>query len=140
MPRVDESPSGKRENRGNKEPAEDELTVAAEPVDRAIREACKVVGTVSAGDGTKATVCRASPSFSASITAFVISSTNRGIPSARSMMSCMLGSSAGLFVALAAALVVYGIANVADVAGGVWFDTIKSRPSPLAQTRDPKFR
>ena len=45
-----------------------------------------------------------------------------------------LGSSAGLFVALAAALVVYGIANVAAVAGGVWFDTIKSRPSPLAQT------
>jgi Na+-driven multidrug efflux pump len=31
------------------------------------------------------------------------------------------GGSAGLFVAIAAALVIYGIANVAAVAGGAWF-------------------
>ena len=37
------------------------------------------------------------------------------------------GSSNGLFVALAAALVVYGIANVVVVAGGAWFSPAKSK-------------
>ena len=41
------------------------------------------------------------------------------------------GGSHGLFVALAAAIVVYGFANVAAVAGGAWFTT--SAPLPAAQ-------
>jgi len=41
-------------------------------------------------DGTAATVRRAAPSLSASSTAFVVSSTNRGMPSVRSMMSCLM--------------------------------------------------
>ena len=41
-------------------------------------------------DGTAATVRRAALSLSASSTAFVISSTNRGMPSVRSMMSCRI--------------------------------------------------
>jgi len=36
-----------------------------------------------------------------------------------------LGNSNGLFVALAAALVVYGLANAAAVAGGAWFKAIQ---------------
>ena len=36
----------------------------------------------------------------------------------------------GLFVALAAALVVYGIANVVVVASGVWFAMAKPRVKP----------
>jgi putative MATE family efflux protein len=44
-----------------------------------------------------------------------------------------LGSSTGLFAALAAALVAYGIANVAAVAGGAWFETAKSGLLPVAQ-------
>ena len=36
-----------------------------------------------------------------------------------------LGNSNGLFVALAAALVVYGLANAAAVAGGAWFKRVK---------------
>ena len=55
---------------------------------RAISEACKLAGTARAGDGTAATVRRASPSLSASSTALVISSTNSGMPSVRSTMSC----------------------------------------------------
>jgi hypothetical protein len=39
------------------------------------------------------------------------------------------GGSEGLFVALAAALVVYLFAIVA-VAGGAWFDTVKKEPLP----------
>ena len=39
-----------------------------------------------------------------------------------------LGNSNGLFVALAAALVVYGIANAAAVAGGAWFKAAQSEP------------
>ena len=54
---------------------------------RAISEACKLAGTARAGDGTAATVRRASPSLSASSTAFVISSTNSGMPSVRSTIS-----------------------------------------------------
>ena len=55
----------------------------------------ELAGTARAGDGTAATVCRASPSLSASNTALVISSTNSGMPSVRSMMSCrMLAGSA----------------------------------------------
>jgi putative MATE family efflux protein len=36
-----------------------------------------------------------------------------------------LGSSASLFVALAAAMVVYGLANIAAVAGGTWFKSVE---------------
>ena len=57
---------------------------------RAISEACRLAGTASAGDGTAAAVCSAAPSLSASSTAFVISSTNSGMPSVRSMMSCRI--------------------------------------------------
>jgi Na+-driven multidrug efflux pump len=42
-----------------------------------------------------------------------------------------LGDSNGLFVALAAALVVYGLANAAAVAGGAWFKRVK-RPALAA--------
>jgi hypothetical protein len=42
-----------------------------------------------------------------------------------------LGNSNGLFVALAAALVVYGLANAAAVAGGAWFKRVK-RPALAA--------
>ena len=38
----------------------------------------------------------------------------------------VLGNSNGLFVALAAALVVYGLANAAAVAGGAWFQAAQS--------------
>jgi len=38
----------------------------------------------------------------------------------------VLGNSNGLFVALAAALVVYGLANAAAVAGGAWFKTAET--------------
>jgi hypothetical protein len=51
-------------------------------------DACRLAGTASAGERTAAAVRRASPSLSASRTAFVISSTNSGMPSVRSMMSC----------------------------------------------------
>src|SRR5262249_3236300 len=44
----------------------------------------------AAEEGTEAAVRRASVSLSASSTAFVISSTNRGMPSVRSMMSCRM--------------------------------------------------
>jgi len=44
-----------------------------------------------------------------------------------------LGGSTGLFAALALALFVYGIANVAAVAGGVWFMTPRLKPVPAAQ-------
>ena len=54
---------------------------------RASSEACRLAGTVEAGDGTAAAARRASPSLSASSTALVISSTNSGMPSVRSMMS-----------------------------------------------------
>jgi putative MATE family efflux protein len=40
----------------------------------------------------------------------------------------VLGSGNGLFVALAAALVVYGLANAAAVAGGAWFKSIQREP------------
>ena len=43
-----------------------------------------------------------------------------------------LGGSNGLFAVLAAALVVYGVANVAAVAGGAWFTTVKKEPLPAA--------
>jgi putative MATE family efflux protein len=44
------------------------------------------------------------------------------------------GGSQGLFIALAAALLVYGFANVAAVAGGAWFTTPKAKePLPAAQ-------
>ena len=39
------------------------------------------------------------------------------------------GGSAGLFAALATAMVVYGLANIAAVAGGTWFKSVE--PSPL---------
>ena len=43
------------------------------------------------------------------------------------------GGSTGLFVAVVAALVVYGIANAAAVAGGVWFRTPRPQAVPAAQ-------
>jgi hypothetical protein len=55
---------------------------------RAISEACKLAGTAKAVDGTVAAVRCASSSLPASNTALVISSTNSGMPSMRSMMSC----------------------------------------------------
>jgi hypothetical protein len=64
---------------------------------RAISEACKLAGTFKAGDGTAATVRRAAPSLSASSTAFVISSTNRGIPSVRSTISAITSAGTSLF-------------------------------------------
>ena len=54
---------------------------------RAIRDACKLAGTARAVDGTVAAVRCASSSLPASSTALVISSTNKGMPSVRSMMS-----------------------------------------------------
>ena len=49
-----------------------------------------------------------------------------------------LGNSNGLFVALAAALVVYGLANAAAVAGGAWFKAPQSEPeSALAAAALP---
>jgi MATE family, multidrug efflux pump len=45
----------------------------------------------------------------------------------------MLGGSNGLFVALAAAIVIYGFANVAAVASGAWFETPKKELLPAAQ-------
>ncbi len=45
----------------------------------------------------------------------------------------MLGGRNGLFVALAAALVIYGFANVAAVASGAWFETRKKELVPSAQ-------
>ncbi len=63
---------------------------------RAINDACKVAGTADAREGTAATARSASPSPSASSTAFVISSTNRGIPSVRSMISCRMFAGSGL--------------------------------------------
>ena len=50
---------------------------------RAMSEACRLAGTASAGDGTAATTRPAAVSLSASSTALVISSTNKGIPSLR---------------------------------------------------------
>ena len=43
------------------------------------------------------------------------------------------GGSNGLFIALAVALVVYGLANAAAVASGVWFTTPRQQPVPAAQ-------
>jgi putative MATE family efflux protein len=49
----------------------------------------------------------------------------------------LFGGSAGLFAALAVALVIYGLANAASVAAGVWFRqparAAKSAPLPAAQ-------
>jgi putative MATE family efflux protein len=45
----------------------------------------------------------------------------------------MFGGSNGLFVALAAALVIYGFANVAAVASRAWFETRKKGLLPSAQ-------
>jgi putative MATE family efflux protein len=45
----------------------------------------------------------------------------------------MFGTSNGLFAALAAALVLYGFANVAAVASGAWFKTSKKELLPAAQ-------
>jgi putative MATE family efflux protein len=44
-----------------------------------------------------------------------------------------LGGSSGLFVALAVAMFVYGLANVAAVAGGAWFTTAKPKRALAAQ-------
>ena len=55
----------------------------------AISEACKLAGTAKAEDGRAAAICCASPSLAVSNTALVISSTNNGMPSVRSTMSCL---------------------------------------------------
>ena len=72
-------------------------TSLAEPSrsSRAISEACRLAGTARDGDGTAAALF-AAPSLSASSTALVISSTNRGMPSVRSMMSCRILAGSGL--------------------------------------------
>ena len=57
---------------------------------RAISEACRLAGTAMDGDGMAATRARPLSSLSASSTAFVISSTNNGMPSVRSIMSCLM--------------------------------------------------
>ena len=44
-----------------------------------------------------------------------------------------LGGSNGLFVALAGAMLVYGLANVAAVAGGAWFTTAKPKRALAVQ-------
>jgi putative MATE family efflux protein len=44
-----------------------------------------------------------------------------------------IGGSNSLFIALAVALVVYGLANAAAVASGVWFKTAAKNPIPAAQ-------
>ena len=61
---------------------------------RAINEACRLAGTTKHGDGIVATSARARLRSSASNTAFVISSTNSGMPSVRSTMSCLILSAA----------------------------------------------
>ena len=63
---------------------------------RAISDACRLAGTARAGDGIAAAVRCAAPSLSASSTALVISSTNRGMPSVRSMMSCRMFAGSSL--------------------------------------------
>jgi hypothetical protein len=57
---------------------------------RAMSEACRLAGTASAGDGTAASARSVAVSLPASNIALVISSTNKGIPSVRSMMSCRM--------------------------------------------------
>jgi hypothetical protein len=66
---------------------------------RAISEACKLAGTAKAGDGTAAAVRCAASSLSASSTAFVISSANRGMPSVRSTISDCTSAGSALFPA-----------------------------------------
>ena len=56
---------------------------------RAISEACRLGGTANAGNGTDVAVRRASSSPSASKTAFVISSANKGTPSSRTLSSAL---------------------------------------------------
>ncbi len=63
---------------------------------RAISDACRLGGTAIVGEGTKAAVRRASSSDSVSSTAFVISSTNSGTPSVRSIMSLRMFAGSGL--------------------------------------------
>ena len=68
----------------------------AEPVSPAISEACRLVGTARAGDETAAAIRRASPALSAYSTAFVISSTNKGMPSVRSTISAITSAGSSL--------------------------------------------
>jgi len=46
----------------------------------------------------------------------------------------MVGGSTALFAVIAAALVTYGLANVAAVAGGVWFKERKAPAKAAAAT------
>jgi putative MATE family efflux protein len=46
----------------------------------------------------------------------------------------ILGGSAGLFVVIAGALVIYGLGNVAAVAGGAWFKTVSSQNRQRIET------
>jgi hypothetical protein len=45
-----------------------------------------------------------------------------------------LGGSTGLFIVIAAALVIYGLGNVAAVAGGAWFKTVSSQNRQRSET------
>ena len=63
---------------------------------RAIREACRLGGTASAGAGIAADVRLIVSSPSASNTALVISSTKSGTPSVRSRISCLMLAGSGL--------------------------------------------
>jgi hypothetical protein len=62
---------------------------------RAISEACRLAGTATEDDGIAATARSVAPSPAASSTALVISSTNSGMPSVRSIMSCLVLSGSG---------------------------------------------
>ena len=46
----------------------------------------------------------------------------------------ILGGSTALFVVIAGALVIYGLGNVAAVAGGAWFKTVSSQNRPRIET------
>ena len=72
------------------QPTDPSPTPAATPSPRAIKEACRLAGTANTGGGTAAIVFPASPGFAVSSTALVISSTKRGMPSVRSMMSRLM--------------------------------------------------
>ena len=59
-------------------------------------EACKLAGTSRAGDGIRRNRTLGRTALSASSTALVISSTNSGMPSVRSMMSCRMFAGSAL--------------------------------------------
>jgi hypothetical protein len=81
-------------------PAGSKQPVIVHYVEHCPPEACKLAGTASAGLGTMAIASAAALKLSASSNAFVISSTNSGMPSVRSMMSCRMFARSGLLPAI----------------------------------------